>query len=268
MVNVMKVAIAQLTAGADKSANLTKARSYVASAKSKGADLILIPELYMAYVPSSSPVSKADLAEPLDGPFVSGLAEAARENQIHVICGVIESKPGETFRAYNTTVFFDRAGKLLQVYRKTHLYDAFAHKESDTIIPGTEPVQVVDTEFGKVGLFVCYELRFPEIARKLALEGADILFLPTAWVAGAMKEDHLHTLLRARAIENTVYICAADQVGNIYSGRSLVVDPMGVVVASAGEEEMLFIAEIDPERIKRVRNALPCVRGRRPELYS
>jgi deaminated glutathione amidase len=267
MVDVMKIAIAQLTPGADKSANLDKARDYIAAAKARGADLILIPELYMAYLPAGSTVSKADVAEPLDGPFVTGLAEAARENAIHVICGVIESKPGETARAYNTTVFFDRAGKLLQVYRKTHLYDAFARKESDTIIPGAEPVQVVDTEFGKVGVFVCYELRFPEIARKLAVEGADILFLPTAWVAGAMKEDHLHTLLRARAIENTVYICAADQVGNIYSGRSIVVDPMGVVVASAGEEEALFVAEIDPERIRRVRNVNPCVRDRRPELY-
>lgn len=263
----MKVAIAQLISSSDKQANLAKAREYISQAKNKGADLILIPEGFMACLKDSK-LSKADVAEPIDGPFVQGLAAAARENQIHVICGMYEKKEGEKVRAYNTTVFLDRAGNLLQHYRKTHLYDAFSWKESATVIPGEERFKVVETEFGKVGLFVCYELRFPEVARQLTLEGAEILFLPTAWVAGAMKEEQLEILLRARAIENTVYICAADQVGNTYSGRSIVIDPMGVIVGSTGEEESLFVVEIDLERIKRVREKLPCLEHRRPEFYT
>jgi predicted amidohydrolase len=264
---MMKVAIAQLASGTDKSANLVKAKDYISKAKKMGADLVLIPEVYMVHVPAGSGVNKADVAEPIDGPFVTGLAQAARDNQIYVIGGIYESKKGENIRAYNTTVFIDRSGRLLQQYRKTHLYDAFARKESDTVIHGDEQFKTVETEFGKVGIFVCYELRFPEVSRRLVLEGADILFLPTAWVAGAMKEDHFETLLRARAIENTVYICAADQVGNIYAGRSMVVDPMGVVVGSAGEEEALFVADIDLDRIRRVRESLPCLSHRKPEFY-
>jgi Predicted amidohydrolase len=264
----MKVAIAQLVSSPDKQANLAKAKDYIARAKNQGADFVLIPELYMAYAPAGSGVKKADVAEAVNGPFVTGLAQAARENQIYVICGVIESHPDDKIRAYNTTVVLNRSGQLLQRYRKTHLYDAFTGKESATVIPGEEPFKTVDTEFGKIGVFVCYELRFPEIARQLVLDGANILFMPTAWVAGAMKENHLETLVRARAIENTVYVCAADQVGNVYAGRSLVVDPMGVVVGSAGEEEGLFVAEVDLERVSRVRSKLPCLNHRRPEFYT
>src|SRR5690606_13835956 len=133
-------------------------------------------------------VKPVEVAEPLDGPFLKGLTEAARENEIYVVCGLFETKPGDKQRAYNTTVFINRSGEILQAYRKTHLYDAFNYKESDTTIPGDNDYQVVETEFGKIGLLVCYELRFPEISRQLSLQGADVLFLPAGWVAGAMKE--------------------------------------------------------------------------------
>lgn len=264
----MKVAIAQLTSSLDKDANLQKAMDYIARAKAKGADFVILPEMYMATATPQSGVQPAAVAEPLDGPFVSGLAKAAREQGIYVICGVFEAIGEDPNRAYNTTVFLNRSGELIQAYRKTHLYDAFSYKESDFIAAGDNPYQVVETEFGKVGLMVCYEVRFPEIARQFALQGADILFMPAGWVAGAMKEDHWETLVRARAIENTMFVCAADLAGNIFSGRSLIVDPMGVVLASGGEEETLIAAELDLERISRVRGKLPSVANRRPEFYT
>jgi predicted amidohydrolase len=264
----MKVAIAQLTTSPDKTSNLEKAKKSIAKAKGLGADFVVLPELYMALAIPSSGVLPVDVAESLDGPFVTGLAEAARENDIYVVCGIFESKADDNQRAYNTTVFIDRAGQILQSYRKTHLYDAFNFKESDTIVPGDNQYKVVETEFGKIGLMVCYEIRFPEIARQLALQEADMLFIPAGWVAGAMKEDHWETLLRARAIENTVFVCASNQAGNIFSGRSMIVDPMGVITASGGEEEVLIISEIDLQRIHRVREKLPSVIHRKPEFYA
>lgn len=264
----MRVAVAQLKSSIDKSDNLQKAKKYIKKAKELGADFVLLPEMFMAVIPPKSGITYAEIAEPLNGPFVNGLAEAARENQIYVICGVYESNPMDNFRAYNTTVFFSPNGELLQAYHKTHLYDAFHYKESNSFIPGAQPQEVIQTEFGTVGLMVCYEIRFPEISRRLTIQGADFIFIPAAWVAGSMKEDHWKTLLRARAIENTVYVFAADQVENHFSGQSMIIDPMGVVKANAGEEETLIISEIDLDRLNRVRQKLPCVAGRRPELYS
>ncbi|MFJ7730157.1 carbon-nitrogen hydrolase family protein [Neobacillus sp. NPDC097160] len=264
----MKVAIAQLTTSVDKLDNLKKAKNYIAKAKGMGADFVILPELYMALATPSSGILPVEVAEPLDGPFVTGLSEMARENEIYVVCGIFESKVDDDQRAYNTTVFIDRSGEVLQSYRKTHLYDAFSYKESDTIVPGKNQYKVVETEFGKIGLMVCYEIRFPEIARQLALQEADILFIPAGWVAGTMKEDHWETLLRARAIENTVFVCASNQVGNIFSGRSLMVDPMGVITASGGEEETLIMTDIELDRVHRVREKLPSVIHRKPEFYA
>ncbi|MBL4954674.1 carbon-nitrogen hydrolase family protein [Neobacillus sp. OS1-32] len=264
----MRVAIAQLTTSAEKEANLSKARTYIAKAKSFGADVVILPEYFMGLATPRNGILPVDLAEPLDGPFVTALRQAAAENHIYVVCGVYESKIGDEKRAYNTSVFINRSGELLHAYRKTHLYDAFNHKESDTIISGENPYTIVETEFGKIGLMVCYELRFPEIARQFALQEAAILFVPAAWVYGTLKEDHWETLIRARAIENTMFVFGANQVGNMYTGRSLIVDPMGVIVASGGEEETLILADIDVNRIERVREKLPSVRDRKPEFYS
>lgn len=263
----MKVAIAQLTSSLDKEANLQKAKAFIVQAKEKGADFVLFPEIYMAFVKPGSGVLPADVAEPLDGPFVTELANAAREHAIYVVCGIYETNPAADRRAYNTIVVLDKAGQLVYHYRKTHLYDAFSFQESAAITPGTEPYQVIETEYGKIGVMVCYEVRFPEISRQLALQGADFLFIPAGWVAGAMKEEHWEILVRARAIENTTFICAANQVGNIFTGRSMIVDPMGVIVAGAGEEEGLIVAELDGERVSRVREKLPSVSHRRPEFY-
>ncbi|EKN65177.1 hypothetical protein BABA_21071 [Neobacillus bataviensis LMG 21833] len=264
----MKVAIAQLSTSIDKSANLEKATQYISKAKGLGADFVIIPEFFMALATPKSGVLPVDVAEPLDGPFVTGLMEAARQNEIYVVCGLYESKPDDQERAYNTTVLINRSGQLVHSYRKTHLYDAFNYHESDTIIPGENQYKIVETEFGKIGLMVCYELRFPEIARQFALQEADILLVPAGWVAGPMKEDHWQTLIRARAIENTMFVCGANLVGDIFTGRSVIVDPMGVIQASGGEEETLILSDIDLNRIQRVREKLPSVKNRKSEFYT
>jgi deaminated glutathione amidase len=263
----MRIAIAQLSTSVNKTSNLEKAIKYIVKAKAGGADFIVIPEFYMALATPKSGLLPAEVAEPLDGPFVSALKEAARENEIYVVCGMYESTIDDNGRAYNTTVFIDRSGQLLHSYQKTHLYDAFSYKESDTIIPGENEYKVVETEFGKIGLMVCYELRFPEIARQFALQEAEVLLVPAGWMAGPMKEDHWQTLIRARAIENTMFVCGANLVGVDFTGRSMVVDPMGVILASGGEEETIIITDIDIDRIHRVRKKLPSVRDRKPKFY-
>lgn len=263
----MKISIAQVTASEEKEKNLEKAKEYAKKAKDSGSDIIVFPEVFMVFVPAKSDVKLAEVAETLDGKFVKEICAIAKENDLYIIFGMYEKNIDELERAYNTIVCIDRNGDIIHSYRKTHLYDAFITKESNRVVPGTEDFGVVETEFGKIGLMICYEVRFPEISRKLTLQGADLIIIPTAWVKGEMKDEHWSTLLKARAIENTTYVVGANQIGNIFSGLSMIYDPMGVRIASAGEEEILISAEIDLERIKRVREKLPCLKNRRPELY-
>ncbi|GGB43751.1 hypothetical protein GCM10011409_21660 [Lentibacillus populi] len=175
----MKLASAQLTASSDKMANLKKACDYVEMAKDAGAEIILFPEMYMSYIPNDSEIRPAEIAETINGPFVSALAVAAKKNHIYIICGIYESFTNEFERAYNTVVIISNTGEIIGSYRKTHLCDAWNVKESDTFVPGNKPFEVVKTPFGKIGLIICYELRFPEISRQLALKILIFcLFLP------------------------------------------------------------------------------------------
>jgi len=263
----MRIALGQLTSSPRKEDTLAAASLAARGARAAGADLLLLPEIFMAFVerPGGSP---AAVAEPLDGPYVSALAREARALNLFVGCGVWETAPEERTRAYNTVVLLGPDGSLLLAYRKTHLFDAFGFRESDRVVPGNEAPRTVRTPLGAFGMLVCYELRFPELARMLALEGADVILLPSAWVAGTLKERHWATLVEARAIENTVFVAAADQVGNIYAGCSRLVDPMGVVVAEGGETEGLVLGDVDPGRIARVREKLPVLADRREDIYA
>lgn len=264
----MKLAVAQVIVSDSKNENIKKAKDYAEKSNKDGVDILVFPETFMVDCPSTSTTKLADVAESMNGPFVNEMKAIASGRNIYLLFGMYEKKEGENKRAYNSIVLLNRQGEIVHKYRKTHLYDAFVHKESNRVIPGTEEFPVVETDIGKIGLMICYELRFPEISRKLVLEGADIIIVPTAWVAGDMKDEHWSTLLKARAIENTTYVAGANQIGNIYSGTSMIYDPMGVRIASAGEEEALIIAEIDIERTDRVREKLPCLKNRRPELYT
>lgn len=261
----MRIASIQIAASPLKQENLNKALDYIGKAKKAGADMILFPEMFMFRKPEDAAL--ADLAEPLDGPFVSALKKAAAEQGLYVVCGVYEQDAASNERVYNTVVVISDKGDIAAVHRKTHLCDAWDVVESTDFIPGDQAFEVIETEFGRIGLVICYELRFPEVTRLQAVSGMDILLVPAAWYGGTLKEAHWETLLKARAIENTMFVAASNQNGDLFCGNSMIIDPMGVTLARAGEEEGMILADIDLSRIDRVKKKVPCMANRVPHLY-
>ena len=262
--------LAQLEALPLPEDNLKKAAAAVEKAvKLYHLDFMLFPEVFMCHYPAGTDRSVIlGVGEPLDGPFVKGMQKLAKENQIWMVFGMREKVEDDADdRNYNTTVMLNSQGEIVQSYRKTHLYDAFGYKESTNIKPGTSFFEPVETPFGKIGLFVCYEVRFPEVARDQVSKGADILIMPTAWVKGDLKSHHFRTLITARAIENTVFMLACDQCGPTYLGESVAVDPMGVPISCGNEREDLIPVHIDTDRIAEVRKKLPSFKDRKPEMY-
>ncbi len=264
----MRVALGQLPVSSDPAVNLDRVGRAASTAAAQGAQLAVFPEGTHARF-------SADLravAEPLDGPFCRGLADVARATGVAVVAGVFESAPDG--RAYNTTVGYDAAGHLVAVYRKIHLFDALGYRESDSVAAGDEPI-IGDLAGLRVGFMTCYDVRFPELARALAVAGADLLVLPAAWAAGQFKEEHWVTLVRARAIENTIWVAAAGQVPDLSEpptraptgvGRSLLVDPMGVVRLDLGPSEAIAVGDVDTEETAKVRAALPSLANRREDV--
>lgn len=261
----MRVALAQVTASREKAENLEMARRYMGEAARSGASLLVLPEMFMA-VPSSER-KPADLAEPLDGPFVRALSQGAREAGISIVCGLWETSQDPS-KPYNAAVAMDSAGRVVAAYRKLHLFDALSVKESATMQPGAAIPPVWELDGLKLGLGICYDLRFPELFRSLAERGAELVLLPSAWYAGPLKEDHWLTLLRARAIENTVYVAGANQAGGPFCGRSAAFDPFGVQLADAGETEGLVLFDARSQRIAEVREKLPSLTHRRRDVLA
>ncbi|MEM2759305.1 MAG: carbon-nitrogen hydrolase family protein [Nitrososphaerales archaeon] len=263
-----KVAIVQLRASTHKEDNLRSALSYIVKAKSGGADLVAFPEFLMAYSPPDQAANElASIAEPIEGAFTFTLKEAARKNSITVIATIYERSSIKN-RVYDTALLINKAGKISSVYRKLHLYDALGFRESAKLAAGKELTRPSRTNIGSVGMMICYDVRFPEMSRMLALMGADILVIPSAWVQGEMKVEHWQTMLKARAIENGCYVVAPDQVGNIYVGHSMVVDPFGKVVIDMEEKEGFEAVQIDNKLVRDVRKKLPLLRNRRRDVYT
>ncbi len=257
-----QIAVAQFAPGTDREANLATIRSLAESAVDRGATLVVFPE-YSSYFTPELGAEWVTAAEDLSGGFVEGLAAVARELGIHLVAGLIESTD-DAARVSNTVVALDPAGTLVATYRKLHLYDAFGHRESDWVRPGaiTEPETFAWAGF-TVGLQTCYDLRFPEVTRRLVDAGADLVLVPSEWVRGPLKEHHWRTLVTARALENTVYVAAADHSPPIGAGNSMVVDPMGVELATIGEEVGVAVAAVEIDRIARVREINPALALRR-----
>lgn len=262
------VAVAQVTSVRAPEENLHKATTMAEEARKVHAEMLVFPEYFMSWGDGSHDrESMRAVAQALDGPFVRGLASLARRVDLWIVGGVIESGPGENSPPFNTTVVLDRQGVLRASYRKSHLFDAFDHRESETFSRGDRLFQPMDTPAGSTGIFVCYELRFPEVARSQAEAGATVLIVPSGWVRGPLKDMHWETLVRCRAIENGIYLIGAAQVGNEFSGQSLIVDPMGVTLAQGGETEGVIFARIDSRRVQEVRSLVPSLAQRRPDLY-
>ncbi|MGH7793511.1 MAG: carbon-nitrogen hydrolase family protein [Candidatus Binatia bacterium] len=263
-----KVAVAQIESSTDKQENLRTAVSLIQDAKRKGAELIAFPEFLMAFSPASQTAEElAHMAESADGPFVSALRGAAKSAGLAVIATIYE-KSTIPNRVYDTAVWIDAFGKTASVYRKLHLYDAFGFKESDKFHPGENVPPLVQSGESRFGTMICYDLRFPEMARMLALQGADVLIAPSGWVQGDLKVAHWQTMIKARALENGCYVIAPDQVGNIYIGHSMAVDPLGRTLVDLNEKQGVEVIEFDLNLLRETRDKLPLLKNRRRDVYA
>lgn len=256
----MRARLVQFDAALDHEANL-RTVTRLLDDNPAGSDLVVLPEAAMHdFGRPDTPLGP--VAQPLDGPFVSGLADLAKKHATTIVAGMFETSD-DADRPYNTLVVLDRSGDLRATYRKIHLYDSFGYRESDRMLAGPPTPVTVRIADLTIGLLTCYDLRFPEHARALVDLGAEALVVPAAWLAGPLKEDHWETLLRARAIENTVHVAAAAQCGRGYCGRSMLVDPLGVVTAAAGSDETVVNGTLTPDRIAAARERNPALQHRR-----
>jgi len=264
----LTIAAAQFAPVDDPDANLETVRAAAVQAAQRGADLLVTPE-YTSYFTADIDDRFVAAAQPLDGPFVRGLQDIARSVGIALVVGVAEAAE-TTHRFRNTLVAVRPDGSLAETYRKVHLYDAFGSRESDRIEPG-DPAQLPVFELGgvRVGLETCYDLRFPEVTRRLVAPehgAADVVVLPAEWVRGPGKEHHWRTLLTARAIENTVWVVGVGQTPPVGIGGSVVLDPSGVAVAAAGAVPGMLVATVDTAATETVRRTNPSLELRRYEV--
>ncbi|MCP9623302.1 carbon-nitrogen hydrolase family protein [Nocardia otitidiscaviarum] len=259
------IAVIQFGPGTDVEANLAALREEVRAAAELGAKLVVAPE-YSMYSVQRLDERVVAIAEPLTGPFVSGLRGIAAEFGVHLVAGVAEAPGGDlpADRIFNTLVAATPEAEFAAIYRKVHLYDAFGFRESEVVLPGPlDPPRTFTVDGVVFGMQTCFDLRFPEGCRRIAAAGAQVLLLPAQWIPGPGKVDQWTTLLRARAIENTLYVAAADQCAPKGAGSSMIIDPTGGVVAELGEHAGIATARIDVEYLESVRATNPSLSLRR-----
>ncbi|NPV27405.1 MAG: carbon-nitrogen hydrolase family protein [Firmicutes bacterium] len=267
-----KLAVCQLTVVDDKTVNLKQARAMIKAAAQTGGQVVVLPEMFNCpHENKSFPVYAETFP---NGETIQMLKEAAREEKIYLIGGSIPERDRE--RLYNTSFVFSPSGELLGRHRKIHLFDVqlasgLSFRESDTLAPGNT-LTVVETEYCPIGVVICYDLRFPELLRLMALLGAQVIVVPAAFNM-TTGPAHWEVLLRMRAVDNQVYVVGASPARNeaasyVAYGHSLVVEPWGRVIASADEKEQIILAEIDLEHLHRVREELPLLKHRRTDLYQ
>jgi predicted amidohydrolase len=272
MSGTLRVACVQLTSRADKAANLEKTEPLVAKAAATGADIVVLPEKWNAI---GNPEQLHAAAETLeDGESVQAMARWAKTHGVTLVGGSITERREGREKLSNTSIVFDPEGAVAGLYRKIHMFDVevagLVYRESDAEEAGDEPV-LVEAEGWPLGLTVCYDVRFPELYRILALEGAHLVTVPAHFTLYTGK-DHWELLLRARAVENQYYVAAAAQIGEtlpgrLSYGRSLIADPWGIVLAVAPDEETVISAEIDRARLEEVRAKLPSLASRQASAY-
>lgn len=268
----MKVAAVQLNATADRAANTATAERLIRASAADGAKLIVLPEKWNAM---GSEEQLRAAAEPLDGTTVAWACSLARELGVELVVGsILERVPGQE-KLSNTSVHVDPRGEISAVYRKLHMFDVEVdgrtYRESALEQPGEEIVLSRTVDGVELGLSICYDLRFPELYRILAVLGARVVVVPAAFTL-ATTRDHWELLVRARAIENQTFVIAANQVGSHPAGqhsggRSMIVDPWGVVLAQAPDRECHIVAELDLSQQRDIRARLPSLANRRPAAY-
>jgi predicted amidohydrolase len=264
----MRIAVCQLNSRNDRAANLKVARELLERAAAGGADLAVLPE-YTDYLGHSADEPPG---EETAGSYAAFFADAARDLRMWVHAGSFHEAGPDPDHTFNTSLIFDRAGAVAAVYRKIHLFDVeipgrVAVRESARVAAGADVV-AVSIDGVRVGLSICYDLRFPELYRRLAgTEGAQILVVPAAFMAHTGR-DHWEVLLRARAIENQCYVVAAGQIGDhdpgrTCFGRSMIIDPWGTVVAQMPDVVGVTFADVDLDRLAAIRTQLPSLANRR-----
>jgi predicted amidohydrolase len=271
----MRVAAIQLNSTGEVARNVETAERLVRGAAADGAELAVLPEKWNLLGDSAALLQGA---EPLDGPTVSAARSWARELGIHLVAGSIAERGDDPDKSFNTSILIGPEGELEASYRKIHMFDVdvggVAYRESEHEEPGDE---IVTAELGgalegvTIGMSVCYDLRFPELYRILAVRGATVITVPSAFTLETGR-DHWDVLLRARAIENQAFVLAANQIGEAPPhyrsyGRSAILDPWGVVLAQAPDEQCFITADLDLELQDRVRTMLPSLANRRPGSY-
>ena len=269
-----KIALVQMKSSTIKSENLKLSVDYIRQAAKKKVELVCFPEFQMAYSPLEQTAKElSTIAEnAINGNFITTLRKEAKRHRIKIIATIYENidtkrKKKTDYRVSDTAIMISEKGDVMSIYRKLHLYDALGFKESVKLVGGNNIERPVKVGIGKIGLEICYDIRFPEMSRILTLDGADVLAIPSGWVQGILKEEHWQIMLKARAIENGCYVIAPDQVGNIFSGRSMVIDPFGITLLDMGNKEGVGVVEIARDRVESVRKSLPLLKNRRTDVY-
>lgn len=267
----MRVGLVQINSQEDRHRNVARAIELVGKAASQGAQLIACPE-YTTFLGRLE--HQAKNVEALDGETAQAFAAAAKQHKVWIHAGTMMERSADNAKNYNTTLVFNPQGERVAMYRKIHLFDVDiapgSYRESDGLLPGDQIV-TTDVDGVKLGLTICFDVRFPELFRALALQGAKIIAVPAAFTAFTGK-DHWEVLLRARAIENQCYIIAPAQwgehpVGRMCYGRSMIINPWGTVIAQAPDGEGVVVADLDMADLERIRKAVPSLANRRPEVY-
>lgn len=256
-----RVAVVQLDAGQGETRALAGAVAAVERAADAGAGLVVLPEYASGWAPRLGP----ELAVTMDGPFVAALRDVASRRGVSVVAGIVVPGDGDGDLSANLALAIGPDGAILGGYTKVHLFDAFGTRESDALVAGVPdaPPLVLDVDDLRFGVLTCYDLRFPEVARRLVDAGAQVLVAIAAWASGPGKADQLAVLARARALENTSYLLLASQNGTGRAGHSAVVDPLGVVLTQTGEGDDVLVADLDAQLVSEVRERVPVLRNRR-----
>jgi len=260
----VKVAVAQFGPGPNVADNITMIQALVHASVENGARLVVLPEYASAFGGALGDWVST-FAESLEGPFVEAIAELADETNTAIVVGMLEMSSTADARPFNTLIAVVPGAGLVAKYRKVHLYDAFGAVESEWIQPGN-PADVPETfvvEDITVGLQTCYDLRFPEVTRRIVDAGAHLVAMPSEWVAGPKKAHHWVALTAARAIENIVFVAAADQIPPVAVGMSRIVSPMGETLADMGQQLGVSIATVNVQAVIDAREANPALTLRR-----
>lgn len=267
-----KIAVCQTRVTKNKQENINRAVDAISTAAEQGAQVIALPEMFNCPYENDQFEAYSEAAE--EGETIRALSQAAKSKGIYLIAGSIPEKDGG--KLYNTSFIFDKNGDIIGRHRKMHLFDidiqdGITFRESDTLSAGNA-ITVVDTEFCRIGVAICYDLRFPELIRLMALRGAEIIIVPAAFnmVTGPA---HWESLMRIRAVDNQVYIAAIspsrdESAHYVAYGNSMIVEPWGNILSRAEEVETILYEEIDLERVKRIRMELPLLQHRRTDMYE